>query len=234
MLLSSKILYVEDDDDIRAIVTQALVSEGFEVDAVPSAEDALRHLAAGAFDVMLTDYRLPGENAAWLLRESKMRGLLERMPVIVFSAEVSPVGIEGYTFLRKPIDLDVLSAAIATALRESGPHSRISEARASEPRLLLRLYVTPSSHASQKAIRNLQRVLNRFDVADLRLVIWDVGRVDAAAPVQAVEEDRIVVTPTLVAHTDAGRIWLAGDLSDTAMLEDVLTRALAAPATARA
>src|SRR5688500_16044186 len=98
MLESSKILYVEDDDDIRAILTQALTSEGFDVNAVSSAEDALRDLSAGSFDVMLTDYRLPGENAAWLLRECDARGFLSRMPVIVFSAESNPTGIEGHVF----------------------------------------------------------------------------------------------------------------------------------------
>src|SRR3954469_25985683 len=113
-MLSPKILYVEDDDDIRDILTQALTSEGFDVKAVSSAEDALLDLSADTFDVMLTDYRLPGENAAWLLRESRMLGVLPRMPVIVFSAESNPAGIEGHTFLRKPVDLDVLSAAIAT------------------------------------------------------------------------------------------------------------------------
>jgi DNA-binding NtrC family response regulator len=228
MLSSPKILYVEDDDDIRGIVTQALLSEGFEVNPVSSAEDALRDLSAAPYDVLLTDYRLPGENAAWLLRESEALGLLEKMPVIVFSAETNPTGIEGHTFLRKPIDLDVLSAAIATALRDTVPaNARISDLRATEPKLLLTLYVTPTSHVSQKAIRNLHRVLKKFDPADYRVVIRDVARAERVS-VQSVEEDRIVVTPTLVARTAAGKIWLAGDLSDASMVEDVITRGLAA------
>jgi DNA-binding NtrC family response regulator len=222
MLTSPKILYVEDDDDIRGIVTQALLSEGFEVNPVSSAEDALRDLSLAPYDVMLTDYRLPGENAAWLLRESKARGLLEKMPVIVFSSERSPTGIEGHTFLQKPIDLDVLSAAIAAALRDTVPSAlRNSDPRATEPKLVLTLYVTPSSHVSQKAIRNLHRSLKNFNAGDVRVVIRDVARADA------MDEDRIVVTPTLVARTDEGKVWLAGDLSDAAMVEDVIARGIA-------
>ncbi len=224
-MLSPKILYVEDDDDIRAIVTQALTSEGFEVNAVSSAEDALRDLSAAAFDVMLTDYRLPGENAAWLLREGKALGLLTQMPVIVFSAEANPRGIEGHTFLRKPIDLDVLSAAIADALRDTVPSARTSGVAPREPGLSMTLYVTPGSHVSQKASRNVHRALRRFDAGSYRLSVCDVARVDPC--VVSLEDDRIVVTPTLVVRLPTGRVWLAGDLSDTALVEAVIARGLA-------
>lgn len=230
-MLSPKILYVEDDDDIRAIVTQALTSEGFEVNAVSSAEDALRDLSAAPFDVMLTDYRLPGENAAWLLRESTALGLLTEMPVIVFSAEANPLGIEGHTFLRKPIDLDVLSAAIADALREpAAPSARPPAAAATEPQLSMTLYVTPSSHVSQKASRNLHRALRRFDRESYQLIVCDVARADASGA--SLEADRIVVTPTLVVRLPAGRVWLAGDLSDAGLLNAVIARGLATDAAA--
>lgn len=229
-MLSPKILYVEDDDDIRSVVTQALVGEGFEVNAVSSAEDALRDLTAHTFDVMLTDYRLPRENAAWLLREGKARGVLGRMPVIVLSAEVSPEGIEGYTFLRKPIDLDVLSAAIASALSTTMPPADSpSEAPIDAPRLSLTLYVTTSSHVSQKAIRNLHRILSTFDESRVRLKISDVANPSRdSLPGQSMDEDRIVVTPTLVVRVPGPKVWIAGDLSDAQLVEDVIKRGLAA------
>ena len=228
-MLSPRILYVEDDDDIRAVVSQALSGEGFEVTAVSSAEDAMRDLAKTTYQVMLTDYRLPGENAPWLLREGSARGFLARTPVIVLSSETNPQGIEGYTFLRKPIDLDVLSAALSKALTEQlTPSEAEKEERAHAQRLRLTLYVTSSSHVSQKAIRNLRRTMTKFDPAKLHLVVCDVtSALDAAEGQRMMEEDRIVVTPTLVVRIPGPKVWIAGDLSDAQMVEEVLARGLA-------
>src|SRR5215218_9717078 len=143
------ILYVEDDDDIRSIITYVLSSEGFEVHAVSSAEDAMRDLASRTFDLLLTDYQLPRENADWLLREGKARGLLSSTPVVVLSSECDPKGIEGYTFLRKPIDLDVFTAEIAKALGDRvAPVMTPSEPQANVRKLVLTLYVTTTSHGS--------------------------------------------------------------------------------------
>lgn len=232
-LLLPTILYVEDDDDIRNVVTEVLSSEGYEVQAVSSAEDALRDLASRTFDLLLTDYRLPRENADWLLREGKARGLLASTPVVVLSADRNPKGIEGHTFLRKPIDLEVFSAAIARALGARiaatvGPAVRPLEPPATLRKLVLTLYVTTTSHGSQKAIRNLHRIVAKLDAARIHLSICDVERPNADAPI---EEDRIVVTPTLVVRAPGPKVWIAGDLSDAAMVEGVIERGLATLAT---
>jgi DNA-binding response OmpR family regulator len=224
-MLSPRILYVEDDDDIRGIVTQALASEGFEVSAVSSAEDALRALRAGTFDVLLTDYRLPGNNGAWLLREGRTLGLLSRTPVIVLSSESDPSGIEGHQLLCKPIDLDVLSSAITETLKtHAAPPTQPSDV-STPAKLLLTLYVTSGSRSSQKATRNLHRLLQPVDPTSYRVAIRDVATLDSAEA----DDDRIVVTPTLVLRMEGGRVWVAGDLSDTRMVADLIARGLPAP-----
>lgn len=225
-MLSPTILYVEDDDDIRGVITQALSYEGFEVTAVPSAEDALEQLASRTYQLMLTDYRLPRENAAWLLREAKSKGLLANTRVIVLSAEMAPEGIEGHLFLRKPIDLDVLSAALAKTLADGVLREAASSERqpAAERMLALTLYVTAHSHVSQKATRNLRRILAKFDPARFVLVVCDVAAGDASA--RSLEADRIVVTPTLVVRSLGPNVWLAGDLSNSSLVEGIVARGL--------
>jgi DNA-binding NtrC family response regulator len=226
-VISRKILYVEDDEDIRSAVGQALSWEGFEVTAVSTAEEAIHSLEETTFQVMLTDYRLPGENAPWLLREGTSRGYLDKTPVIVLSAERAPTGIEGYTFLRKPIDLDVLSAALAHALADQVRTSDVSIANVPE-KLVLTLYVTTRSHVSQKAIRNLHRVLKQFDESTIQLVIIDVGHLAGqAGALQSMEDDRIVVTPTLVVRMRGPKVWIAGDLSDDELVAGVVARGIA-------
>ena len=91
--------------------------------------------------------------------------------------------------------------------------------------------MTSSSHVSQKAVRNLHRTLKKFDASKIRLEICDVAHLaDEPSSLLSVEEDRIVVTPTLVIRTPAPKVWIAGDLSDSQMVEEIIARGLAAVA----
>lgn len=112
-----RILYVEDDPDVREAATILLEDHGYDVVAVPTAEAAIAELGGARFDLLVTDYRLPRENAAWLLRTARDRALLDGTPVIVVSAEEAPDGIDGYPFVRKPFGDAALLAAITAALR---------------------------------------------------------------------------------------------------------------------
>jgi CheY-like chemotaxis protein len=54
------ILVVEDEQDARTLLTELLLVLGHTVEGVASAEDALETLADKRFDILLTDYSLPG------------------------------------------------------------------------------------------------------------------------------------------------------------------------------
>ncbi|HEX2309240.1 MAG TPA: response regulator [Vicinamibacterales bacterium] len=49
------ILLVEDSDDVRALMTLILEAEGYHVDSAHTAEEGLRLLDAGAYDLVLSD-----------------------------------------------------------------------------------------------------------------------------------------------------------------------------------
>ena len=49
----SKILVVEDDDSVRMMLQEGLQRDGFEVVAASNVSDALGHIAAQNFDVLL-------------------------------------------------------------------------------------------------------------------------------------------------------------------------------------
>jgi CheY-like chemotaxis protein len=115
-MISPPVLYVEDDDDLRSILSQQLSRAGFAVTAVGCAEDALSVLGTRRFDAMLTDYQLPGHNASWLIAEACARGLLAKSAVVVLSADRSPRAIEGCAFIRKPADISVIVEALRTAI----------------------------------------------------------------------------------------------------------------------
>jgi hypothetical protein len=145
--------------------------------------------------------------------------------VIVLSAEAKPSGVDGYRFFRKPVDLDVLLGELAEAL---GHHAQQMMPSGSEPvldrpALDLVLYVTGTSLKSQKAMRNLQRALRSQRVDRVRLTVCDVAEEPPGRYCTELEEDHILVTPTLVRRYPPPRVWIVGDLSGQELLDEVLS-----------
>ncbi len=211
--LPTRLLYVEDDNDLREMMACAFIDAGFEVTAISSAEEALEKLDEARYDAILTDYNLIGETGAWLLRNASARGHLERTAALVLTSERKPAGVEGYRLLRKPADLTTLLAVISEAVGEllPAPVVRLGAPLATELELLL--YVTSGSQDSLKAIRNIHRALKPYDKGRYRLTIIDVAHGGDEEWFQNLEQDRVIVTPTLVKRTPAPKTWIIGSLS---------------------
>jgi len=103
-----RVLLVEDEFLISDMVAEVLAERGFEVHAVATARDALRHLTCGApCDVLFTDINLPGgidgASLAQLARE-----LRPNLPVVYASGMISAIeqlkAVPGSTFVPKPYD----------------------------------------------------------------------------------------------------------------------------------
>jgi two-component system response regulator AtoC len=104
------VLVVDDEASMRHLLTVILSDHGHEVRAVGSAEAALEELKARAFDLVLTDVRMPRMDGIALTR-----AILERQPgatVIVMSAygsheaAVEAMKAGAYDFLPKPFKPD--------------------------------------------------------------------------------------------------------------------------------
>ena len=227
--LPTRLLYVEDDDDIREIIAGALVDAGFDVTAESSAEAALARLQAGHYDILVTDFDLTHETGGWLLQTAAAKGYLARTAAYVLTSERNPVGVEGYPVLRKPIDFGVLLATIGTAAAVAAavPVAPVMGLGPPLPvELELVLYVTSDAQESQKAIRNLHRALSPYDASRFRLTIIDVAHGGDDAWYQSLEEDRIIVTPTLVRKSPGPKTWIVGTLTPNAALEQLLASTL--------
>ncbi len=224
--LPTKLLYVEDDDDVREIIAGALVDAGFDVTAESSAESALDRLGTAHYDIVVTDFNLTHETGAWLLQNASSKGYLVRTAAYVLTSERHPPGVDGYTVLRKPIDFGVLLATIATAAAPPPAESVVGLGAPLPVELELVLYVTSDAQESQKAIRNLRRALLPYDASRFRLTIFDVAHGGDEAWYQSLEEDRIIVTPTLVRKSPGPKTWIVGTLAPNAALEHLLASAL--------
>jgi CheY-like chemotaxis protein len=104
----ARVLLVEDEPMICEIAAEALAEQGFEVEAVENAGDALRRLMSSApVDILFTDLNLPGGMDGGALAQ-RARELHPDLPVIYTSGrrahmdELDPV--EGSMFVAKPYD----------------------------------------------------------------------------------------------------------------------------------
>ena len=224
--LPTRLLYVEDDDDLRDMIAAAFAEAGFDVTPVCSAEAALAQLGTANYDIVVTDYNLTEETGAWLLAQATSKGFLKHTAVIVLTSERRPPGVDGFRVLRKPIDFGVLLAAISDAVGQILPSPVVSVGAASAAELELVLYVTSTSQESHKAIRNLRRALKPFDPSRFRLTIVDVANGGDDAWFNGLEEDRIIVTPTLVRRSPGPKTWIVGSLTPIDAVEELLASAL--------
>ena len=105
---TTRVLLVEDEFLISAMVAEVLVEHGCDVHVAANAQDALQHLTRGApCDVLFTDINLPGGvNGAVLAQLA--RKLRPGLPVVYASGLVSGIeqlnAVPGSTFVPKPYD----------------------------------------------------------------------------------------------------------------------------------
>lgn len=219
-----RILLVEDDEDTRQLLAVALEAQGYHVEQAGDAERGLKALGRGRFDLVLTDYDLPGRTGAAMLRDANRAALLDGTVALVVTAHPDPEGVEEVTLVRKPLDLEkfllqvrrIFESAPAPA-PPSPPFARVTPPAEGADRISLTLYISPASPPSIKARRNMRKLLERFRGARIDFDILDLAREPERA-----EKDNVVFTPTLVKRRPAPRAWILGDLSDPAVVTDLL------------
>ena len=119
-------MVVEDDDGIRTALRLALLDEGYDVVAVPSAEQALEVLAGSEVDLMLVDLMLGGMDGFTFIRTARAT---HDVPVIVVSARddthdiVAALEAGADDYVTKPFELKEVTARLR-ALRRRGPAGR--------------------------------------------------------------------------------------------------------------
>ena len=115
-----RVLFVEDEFFIREWIAESLSEQGFAVDSVTNAADALSQITRAPIDVLLTDINLPGGmDGAALARRA--RELQPGLAVIYASARAASLKQEarvtGSVLLPKPYEPAVLGRLLATAVR---------------------------------------------------------------------------------------------------------------------
>jgi len=112
-----RILVVDDDDDIRALVCLVLESEGYRSIPAKDGLDALRILDDGPVpSLILLDIMMPRMDGEAFLAAVKASSQLARIPVVIMSGhdkvreKSQTLRVQGY--LVKPVDLKALLDAV--------------------------------------------------------------------------------------------------------------------------
>jgi two-component system phosphate regulon response regulator PhoB len=111
---------VEDDGDIRFIVSYILEDAGYIVETFENAQAFLNRKRREDVDLVILDVMLPDGNGIELCKELKMHYATSKIPVIIMSAHESldKVFKEGKAddFITKPFDLERFTAKVGTIL----------------------------------------------------------------------------------------------------------------------
>jgi DNA-binding NtrC family response regulator len=136
--MSRRILLVDDDPSLLTSLSEALRDLGAEVETAGNAEDALTLHAQRAFDLVLSDIRMPGLDGIELLQLVR-----ERTPsvdvVLMTAYDDMPTVVRGMRagaidFLVKPINLDELEDVLRKAAEDHRTRERAHRAVEDEAR----------------------------------------------------------------------------------------------------
>jgi CheY-like chemotaxis protein len=108
----AKILLIDDDPDVRVMMSKILRKEGYEVDTAADREEALAKLEETKPSVILLDVLLSGTDGREFCREIKANKNLNHIPVIMFSGHPgAALKFESYgadDFISKPVNTQAL------------------------------------------------------------------------------------------------------------------------------
>jgi len=122
---SDHILIVDDDAEIRSLLTTYLEKNGLTVTGVADGKGMWQALAAGSIDLVVLDLMLPGDDGLTLCRNLRVRTDTPDVPVIMLTARSEEtdriVGLEmgADDYLVKPFSARELLARIKVILRRA-------------------------------------------------------------------------------------------------------------------
>jgi len=158
MTESTRILVVEDDRSLTELLVEELESEGWTVDAQPSAERALEIIDDFEPDLVVSDLQLPGKDGLALLEQLRQRHAPPAVLMIsaygTVERAVAALKAGAENFLTKPLDMDHFVLSVRRLMDNRRLHEEVRRFR--------ELLDGPSFHGMQGSSRVMRVLFDRI------------------------------------------------------------------------
>lgn len=119
----AKILIIEDDNKIRAILKEILEEKDHDVQEAADGQEGFKKLEQGAFDLCLCDIKMPKMDGLEVLEKAKQSEIATNFIIIsahgTIDVAVEAVKKGAFDFLQKPFDLGRLEITLRNALEKT-------------------------------------------------------------------------------------------------------------------
>jgi len=120
--MNIKILVVDDELSMREFLSILLEGEGYQVDHAESAEEALRQMEQGSYDLIISDVSMPGLDGIQLLSRIKSRAP-ETVVLMITAYSTAEQAVEAmklgaYDYIGKPFKVEEVKVLVAKALQQ--------------------------------------------------------------------------------------------------------------------
>ena len=162
----ARILIVDDEPKMRALLAMALSAEGLDTVEAESGEAALLAFGRGdAFDAMVTDVRMPGMSGLELLKQAKAAHPTLECIVMTAHADAG-TGVEAMRngaleYVTKPFEMDEMVLLIRSALEKGRLRDEVADLRGRESMRYQLDRIIGTSRAMQDVIRQAKMVAKR-------------------------------------------------------------------------
>ena len=156
---SPAVLVVDDEADLRELLSLTLVRLGLDVDTAESVSSARSLLARNRYALCLTDMRLPDGTGLELVREVAQSA---GPPIAVITAygsaenAVAALKAGAFDYLTKPVDLDQLRLLVRSAVRDIATAATVAPTEKA-PALARLVGTTPAMQLMRTLIERLAR-----------------------------------------------------------------------------
>ena len=193
-----RILVAEDEEDICEILQFNLENEGFKVDVVHSAEDALKK-KLNVYDLFLLDVMM-GKMTGYGLAQKMRKELEINAPIIFLTARnhendvLTGFSVGADDYIAKPFSIRELQARVKTVLKRTSPNSSLQE----KPVLQLGR-IQLDSKAKRLIIDDQKVELTRKEFEIILLLARNQGRIFSREEIlDRIWSDDVIVTERTV------------------------------------
>jgi DNA-binding response OmpR family regulator len=173
--MASRVLIVEDEPDIRALLAFHLEREGFQVSRCGTGAEAVRQVRVSPPDLLLLDLMLPEMNGLDVCRRLRQDPATASLPIVMLTAKGEEVdrvlGLElgADDYIVKPFSPKEMVARVRAVLRRARP------AEGSAPLAVGDLTIDPARRTARVGNAQVTLTLKEFDL--LRALAEARGRV---------------------------------------------------------